>query len=84
MPRATTTPTFKESTHLVIPVFNDTGIIQVLRGHKVLERKYIVIEEGLFLLPMVELTKEEIKAKYNVNLPKHFLYETKFGSGETI
>ena len=66
---------YKESAHLVISIFRGTGVLNVLRGNSVDTKKYIVIEEGLFLLPVTELTKQEILTKYGVVLPQEFTYE---------
>lgn len=62
---------------LIFPLFDErvNGELYVTKGNKIAEKLYIVLEIGLFVMPVQELTHQQIKAKYGVKLPKDFLYD---------
>lgn len=70
----------EEVDYLLFPIYseNKNGILHIIRGNAAqthinsVKRKFLVVEEGLFLVGTFELTRAEIKTKYNIVLPEYY------------
>jgi len=69
---------YLRTTTLIFPLYTDrlNGQLYVTQTGKKDEKTYIVVEIGLFPLPVLILTLEEIKTKYGVKIPKDFRYDS--------
>lgn len=66
---------YVRNTSLTFPLYTDklNGLLHImLTEASSQESLYIVLEQGLFFLPVQQLTRSEIKSKYGVILPKDF------------
>ena len=70
---------YLRTTTLIFPLYTErlNGQVYVTQTGKKDEKTYIVVEIGLFPLPVQTLTQEEIKTKYGIKIPKDFCYDSK-------